>query len=151
MKSSLHFLKKGRRAGKFHREISTTCRNQNTAEHKKGTQAGLPLFLQPRLVVNQPGDEYEHEADLTAEKIMRMPDPVLQRQDQDGEEEELLKSLINSESYDVIIHGHTHEAKTYQKGRTLVLNPGETCGYLSGKATIATLDTKTLEVKIIQL
>ncbi len=68
-----------------------------------------------------------------------------------GEDEELLQSLINVGGYDVIIHGHTHEAKTYQKGKTIVINPGEACGYLTGKSTIATLDTKTLDVKIIPL
>jgi len=68
-----------------------------------------------------------------------------------GEEEELLRSLINVEGYDVIVHGHTHEAKTYRKGRTLVVNPGEVCGYLTGKSTIATLNTQTLYVKIIPL
>jgi len=68
-----------------------------------------------------------------------------------GEEEELLQSLINAESYDVIVHGHTHEAKTYRKGKTVVVNPGEVCGYLTGKSTIATLNTQTLDVKIISL
>lgn len=68
-----------------------------------------------------------------------------------GEEEDLLKSLIRAESYDVVVHGHTHEAKTYRKGKTLVINPGETCGYLTGKPTIAVLDTKTLDVKTILL
>jgi len=68
-----------------------------------------------------------------------------------GEEEELLQSLINVGGYNVIVHGHTHEAKTYKKGRTLVVNPGEVCGYLTGKSTIATLNTQTLDVKIIPL
>jgi hypothetical protein len=68
-----------------------------------------------------------------------------------GEEEELLNSLINAESHDFIVHGHTHEAKKYRKRKTLIVNPGEVCGYLSGKSTIAILDTKTLEVKIVQL
>jgi len=68
-----------------------------------------------------------------------------------GEEEELLKSLINSESHDVIVHGHTHEAKTYRKGDTLIINPGEVCAYLSGKSTIAILNTKMLDVKITTL
>jgi putative phosphoesterase len=68
-----------------------------------------------------------------------------------GEEEELLQSLINTESYDIIIHGHTHEAKTYRRGKTVVINPGEACGYLTGKPTIAILDTQTLDVKIIPL
>ncbi len=68
-----------------------------------------------------------------------------------GEDGELLQSLINVGGYDVIIHGHTHEAKTYHKGKTLVINPGEACGYLTGKSTVATLDTKTLGVKMIPL
>ncbi|MFB0502033.1 MAG: metallophosphoesterase [Candidatus Bathyarchaeia archaeon] len=68
-----------------------------------------------------------------------------------GEEEGLLRSLINVEGYDVIVHGHTHEAKTYRKGGTLVVNPGEVCGYLTGKSTIATLNTQTLDVKMIPL
>jgi len=68
-----------------------------------------------------------------------------------GSEEELLRSLINAESHDIIIHGHTHEAKTYRKGRTLVINPGEVCGYLTEKSTIALLDSQTKEAKIIQV
>jgi len=68
-----------------------------------------------------------------------------------GEEEELLNSLINTERYDFIVHGHTHEAKTYRKGKTLIVNPGEVCGYVSGKSTIAILNTETLEVKPIRL
>ena len=68
-----------------------------------------------------------------------------------GEEEELLCALINAEGHDIVLHAHTHETKTYKKGETLVINPGEVCGYLSGKSTIATLNTETLEVKIIQV
>ncbi len=68
-----------------------------------------------------------------------------------GEEEELLRSLINTESYDVIVHGHTHEAKTYKKGKTLIINPGEVCGYLTEKSTLAILNTETLDVQMIQL
>jgi len=68
-----------------------------------------------------------------------------------GDEAELLQSLIDVESHDVIVHGHTHEAKTHRKGETLVINPGEVCGYLSEKPTIAILDTRTLDAKIIHL
>jgi len=68
-----------------------------------------------------------------------------------GDEIELLRSLIDVESHDVIVHGHTHEAKTYRKGKTLVINPGEVCGYLSEKPTMAVLDTRTLDAKIIHL
>jgi putative phosphoesterase len=68
-----------------------------------------------------------------------------------GDEEELLEALINSESFDVVVHGHTHKAEVYQKGKTLVVNPGEVCGYLSGKSTIALLDTNRREAEIIEL
>jgi putative phosphoesterase len=68
-----------------------------------------------------------------------------------GSEEELLQSLISVESHDIIIHGHTHEAKTYRKGRTLIVNPGEVCGYLTESSTIALLNSQTGEAKITEL
>jgi putative phosphoesterase len=68
-----------------------------------------------------------------------------------GSEEELLKALINSGYFDFVVHGHLHNAEVYRKGKTLVVNPGEVCGYLSGKSTIALLDTEKREAKIIEL
>jgi len=68
-----------------------------------------------------------------------------------GHEDELLKALVESEGFDVVVHGHTHKAEVYQKGRTLVVNPGEVCGYLSGKSTIALFDTVKREVRSVNL
>jgi uncharacterized protein len=68
-----------------------------------------------------------------------------------GDDRELLRSLLEVESHDILITGHTHEAKIYRKGQTLVINPGETCGLLTGKSTIAILDTEKFEAKIIEL
>jgi hypothetical protein len=68
-----------------------------------------------------------------------------------GHEEELLRALVNSEGFDVVVHGHTHKAEVYRKGRTLVVNPGEVCGYLSGKSTIALFDTVKREVRLVDL
>jgi hypothetical protein len=36
----------------------------------------LGSFLQTKLKVSQPGDQYEQEADRVAEQVMRMPDPA---------------------------------------------------------------------------
>lgn len=53
----------------------------NPAEMQKrlgnqGTQAWLAeQQIQPKLTIGQPGDQYEQEADRTADKVMRMPDP----------------------------------------------------------------------------
>ena len=64
---------------------------------------------------------------------------------------ELLKSLIDAECYDVLVHGHVHEAKAYKKGRMLIINPGEVCGYLTEKPSIALWDTKTMDVKVVSI
>jgi putative phosphoesterase len=68
-----------------------------------------------------------------------------------GEETELLEALIECGGFDVVIHGHFHEAKSYTKGKTLVVSPGEVCGYLTGRSTIGVLDTAKREVRIIEL
>ena len=51
------------------------------------------------------------------------------------------KPLLYGESsvYDLVLFGHTH--RIYQKfhGKTLYLNPGEACGYLTGKRTYAVI------------
>lgn len=39
-----------------------------------------PHRLQPKLLVNEPGDEFEQEADRVAEQVIRMPEPQVQRQ-----------------------------------------------------------------------
>ena len=67
-----------------------------------------------------------------------------------GNEKELLDTVI-SESFDIVVHGHTHKAEIHQKGKTLVVNPGEVCGYLSGRSTIALLDTNERQAKIVEL
>ena len=68
-----------------------------------------------------------------------------------GDNRELMRSLLELQSHDILITGHTHEAKIYRKGKMLIINPGETCGLLTGKSTIAILDTNKLEAEIIEL
>lgn len=41
---------------------------------------GMPLFVQTKLVISQPHDPYEQEADCVADQVMRMPEPTVQRQ-----------------------------------------------------------------------
>ncbi|MCK5633444.1 MAG: hypothetical protein KAI06_00050, partial [Anaerolineales bacterium] len=48
--------------------------------------------LQAKLKIGQPGDKYEQEADRVADKVMRMPEPGVQRQEEPEEEEETLQS-----------------------------------------------------------
>ncbi len=62
-----------------------------------------------------------------------------------GHEKTLLSDLIESGLFDLVVHGHSHRAGISRKGRTLVINPGEVCGYLTGKPSCATYDTNTGE------
>ena len=68
-----------------------------------------------------------------------------------GDETELLNALINHGGFDAVVHGHSHAEVSRKNGKTLVVNPGETCGYLTGKPTIALLDTIKREAKIIEI
>ena len=66
-------------------------------------------------------------------------------------ENDLVDSLAKSGDYDVVVYGHTHEIDVRKVGKTLVINPGEVCGWCSGKHTVAVLDTKTMDVEIIDI
>jgi putative phosphoesterase len=68
-----------------------------------------------------------------------------------GDETELLNALINCEYFDAVVTGHVHSLGVRKKGKTLVVNPGEVCGYLSGKSTMALLDTEKREARLIEI
>ena len=65
--------------------------------------------------------------------------------------EKLIDALAESQKYNVIIYGHTHRTDLRKIKKTLIINPGECGGWLTGKSTIALLDLETLEAKIIEL
>ncbi len=51
----------------------------------------------------------------------------------------------------VVVHGCSHRPEVRQRGGTLVVNPGEACGWLTGTCTAAVLDLDTLQVERIAL
>jgi hypothetical protein len=68
-----------------------------------------------------------------------------------GHEQKILADLIESGLFDLVVHGHTHKKALFRTGETLVLNPGEICGYLTGDATVATVDMRTMDARFINL
>ena len=52
---------------------------------------------------------------------------------------------------DVVVTGHTHEVVNEQRDGKLFLNPGECCGWLYGRCTVAVLDTDLLTAEIIEV
>lgn len=67
-----------------------------------------------------------------------------------GTHEEIVGALLKSGTFDVVVRGHTHRAEV-REGKTLLVNPGEVCGYLSGRLTVAMLDLAELSAEILEL
>lgn len=66
-------------------------------------------------------------------------------------EPDMLDALAESGRYDFIVYGHTHQVDIGLRGKTLVINPGEAGGWITGKSTAALLDTETMEVEVIEI
>lgn len=79
--------------------------------------------------------ERPHEFILEGKNILLMHEP------------DNLREFAASDKYDVIIYGHTHKKVVKKEGDTLIINPGEGCGWITGAATCMTLDLDTFEVK----
>ncbi len=52
------------------------------------------------------------------------------------------KPLSPAPDCDFYLHGHTHKLR-HEGNRPVIINPGEACGWLSGRATAAMLDTES--------
>jgi len=63
----------------------------------------------------------------------------------------VLNALMASGLYDLVVCGHTHIPETRRQGNTLLVNPGECCGYLSGKKTIALVESGDMSVEFVEL
>ena len=60
-------------------------------------------------------------------------------------------SPSNIERANVIITGHTHEPVNRIENGRLFLNPGECCGWVTGKCTVAILDVAGPSAEICEL
>ncbi len=52
---------------------------------------------------------------------------------------------------DVIITGHTHQVVNETRAGKLFLNPGECCGWVTDRCTVALLDLATLTAEIVEV
>ena len=68
-----------------------------------------------------------------------------------GTEEPLVKAVVASQLYDLVVRGHNHIAEVARHGNTLLVNPGEIWGHLTGRSSAAILDTSDLRVEFIEL
>lgn len=66
-----------------------------------------------------------------------------------GNQEMFVDALSRSGMYNVVARGHTHNPELKKTGSCLVINPGEGCGYLTGKRTLVILDTASMAADIV--
>jgi uncharacterized protein len=55
------------------------------------------------------------------------------------------------EAHSIVIHGATHQQEMKTRGNTLILNPGEACGWLYGTPQAAILDLDSKQVNFLSL
>lgn len=67
-----------------------------------------------------------------------------------GTYREITESLESCGNYDVVISGHTHQAKVGTAGDTVTINPGSVNGF-DQDPMVALFDTETKQVKFIEL
>ncbi len=77
--------------------------------------------------------------ELDGRKIIMMHEPFA------------VESIAKSGDFDIVAYGHTHELRNEKIGDTLLLNPGEACGYLTGKKTFMIIDLQTMDVEIVEI
>ena len=55
------------------------------------------------------------------------------------------------DSHRIVVHGFTHREEMKERGDTLIVNPGESCGWINGAPSYAMLDLDTLAVEFFKL
>jgi uncharacterized protein len=78
----------------------------------------------------EPGEIHEREyfATIEGQRLLLIHDP------------KDMKKLSSSGKYDIIVYGHTHKPDNRMIGETLVINPGECGGWVSGISTVGLLE-----------
>lgn len=65
-------------------------------------------------------------------------------------EPKFIDALMKSSHYDLIVYSHTHEIDV-RDGKPLVVNPGECGGWLTGRTTVAIVESEAMTVRLVDL
>ncbi|MBI5212820.1 MAG: metallophosphoesterase [Nitrospirae bacterium] len=66
-------------------------------------------------------------------------------------ESDVADELAESGRFDLVVFGHTHEPVIKKVKDTIIVNPGEVCGWLYGKPTAAIVNLETMDAEIISI
>ena len=113
-----------------------------------GNNDGDKLLLKQFYKLEGVGELYEdpYEFEHATKKIIVTHKP------------QIVEPLAASGRYDAVIFGHTHKAvikqyssRSKNREKTWVINPGECCGYLTARKTMALLDFELDDAKLVEL
>ncbi len=65
-------------------------------------------------------------------------------------EPDYLDKYLERKDMDVVVYGHLHEIDI-RPGKPLVVNPGESCSWLTERSTIVLLDLLTMNTELLDL
>lgn len=99
-----------------------------------GEHAGLLAQFSSFGSINRAPYEFEH----AGRRLVVMHEPFY------------LEEYRKKTGIDVIIYGHIHRI-VIEQGPPLVINPGESCSWLTGRSTVVLLDTVTLEAQTVDI
>ncbi len=61
------------------------------------------------------------------------------------------KDILQAQPHGLLVYGHTHELKIEKLSNCTIVNPGECCGWLTGRATMVIYDTDSRDCEVIDL
>ena len=68
-----------------------------------------------------------------------------------GNDQNLLETLAGCSSLDLLVYGHTHRPEVRQQGSLMIVNPGEVFGHLTGRSTVALVNTVKRSAEIVEI
>jgi hypothetical protein len=98
-----------------------------------GEKAGLAAALEPFGLIHQPPLVFEHAGRRILVTHLNLP----------------AQKFAARHVYDVVIFGHTHKPDVRRNGKTLLINPGETGGWVTGRSTVVFYDPAADEANIV--
>lgn len=62
-----------------------------------------------------------------------------------------IEEIAKSQDYDLVVYGHTHKQDLRQMGRTLIINPGESTDWLTGRGQVVILNLPGMDYETMVL
>jgi putative phosphoesterase len=98
----------------------------------RGNNDGDITFLNTTFAKLGPIKEPYQKVEIEGKKILLLHGHAIP--------EDCITDIAKGGRFDIVVYGHYHHVRNEEVGKTLVLNPGEACGYLENAGTAMIVD-----------